>query len=80
MPNGKIHDHPISDILIHGLKPFPDDLVEMVKRPYAAQPTAIHEIDALAPFEWEQGRHLDEARETLSRLLAKYEVPNEGTA
>jgi hypothetical protein len=31
MPNGKIHDHPLSDILIHDAASYPDDINQFVR-------------------------------------------------
>lgn len=76
MPNGKHGDNPLSDMILHGLHPFPPDMEEVLR-----------EIDALgmrvgrwplgenwpystAEFDWERGEKLEEGRRLLSHLLA----------
>jgi hypothetical protein len=31
MPNGKIGDHPITDLILHGRHPFPPDVEDLVR-------------------------------------------------
>ena len=69
MPNGKPHDHPISDMLIHGMHPFPTDIEALLLDLYGPKGHAWDEL-GLAPFDWEEGTHLDAARELLRSLIA----------
>jgi hypothetical protein len=68
MPNGKVHDHPITDTVVHGLHPFPPDLEDLVLRVHAQDPGVVNDLEG-APFDWENGQHLPEARLLLSSLL-----------
>jgi hypothetical protein len=35
MPNGKPHDHPVTDTVSHGLHPFPPDIEDLVQQLHA---------------------------------------------
>jgi hypothetical protein len=65
MPNGKIHDNPLSDLTIHGLHSFPSDIEEMLLR-----------IDSLGrkPGRWPLGENLKEARRELAHFIAMLEA------
>ena len=77
MPNGKIGDNPLTDLVIHGAHPFPSAIEEILLK--------IHEIGKAIgrfplgenwpyspeEFEWERGKKIDEARELLSNYLAE---------
>ena len=71
MPNGKIHDNPISDIFIHGLHPFPMDIEELVRELDKLEPHIFNELE-WAPFDWERGKYLDEARSLLRALIESH--------
>ena len=71
MPNGKIGDHPITDMLIHGRHPFPDDIEQMLRKLIDLDPAAVDRLGG-APFDWERGKHLDQARTRLRSLLARH--------
>jgi hypothetical protein len=45
MPNGKIGDHPITDLLIHGKHPFPSDIEEMIRKLHAIDPHILHTLE-----------------------------------
>ena len=68
MPNGKIGDHPITDLLLHGKHPFPSDMEEMIRRLHAINPNILHSL-GLEPFDWERGKNLKQGRERLKELL-----------
>jgi len=70
MPNGKIHDNPITDLLFHGLHPFPRDIEEMIRHLYEIDPSLLNSL-GLKPFDWETGKDLDEGRRRLQELLNK---------
>ena len=78
MPNGALHDHPISDILIHGRNPLPDNLNELVRRLNALDPTAFHEPqvrpDNIDWFAVEKGIGVEQARELLLNRIAEIET------
>ncbi len=80
MPNGKIHDSPLSDFTIHGLHPFPPDIMELLAKIEAVgrEPTRwpLGENWPFSPreFAWERGEDLEEARRDLKHLLAMLEA------
>jgi hypothetical protein len=53
MPNGKPHDHPVIDTVIHGLHPFPPDVEDLVRQVHARNPGVFDDLGP-APFEWER--------------------------
>lgn len=75
MGGGKPLDNPLSDLIIHGMHPFPPDMEEMLfqidilghKRgrwPLGENwPYSPHE------FDWEKGIDLDSGRQLLSQLI-----------
>lgn len=77
MPNGSKGDHPLTDMLIHGLHPFPADIEAMLRELFDLDPnyldTTRRHVDQLAwwnRFEaWERGERLDEGRKLLSEIL-----------
>ena len=71
MPNGKIGDHPISDMLVHGKHPFPADIERAIRRLHAINPAILHAL-GIEPFKWEKGEQLDEARDRLKELLDEH--------
>jgi hypothetical protein len=77
MPNGKPGDHPVTDMLVHGMHPFPPDIEAMLREVLRLQPEFP---DGKRPFvegcewegrffAWERGEGLDEGREALRRVL-----------
>ena len=77
MPNGKPGDHPITDMLVHGMHPFPTDMEDLLrqvllldpnfpdgKRYYVEQVRWEHRF-----FDWERGKNLDEGRIALHKIL-----------
>jgi hypothetical protein len=71
MPNGKPHDNPLTDLLVHGMHPFPPDIEEMIRELHDIDPAILHEL-GVAPFDWEAGKYLDGARSTLGALLRRH--------
>jgi hypothetical protein len=79
MANGKRGDSPLSDMLIHGLHPFPADLESMLREVLAIQPQFpdgrrpyVEQIEWLKRFDaWARGEAHDEGRAALSRVLAE---------
>lgn len=74
MPNGKPHDHPVTDTVIHGLHPFPPDVEDLVRQVHARNPGVFDDL-GLAPFGWEKGNHLAAARVLLTGLLEHHGHP-----
>ena len=73
MPNGKVGDHPITDMLIHQEHPFPSDIEDMLRRLHAIDPAIVLGSDLTwEPFDWEKGRNLESGRKQLKDLLAKH--------
>ena len=76
MPNGKLHDNPLSDFTIHGKARFPPDImdllgrIQVLGRESGLFPLGEHWPFSPREFDWEKGRDLDGAREDLTRLLA----------
>ncbi len=70
MANGKPGDNPITDMLIHGKHPFPPDIEAMLREIHAIDVEALWSLE-WAPFDWEKGEKLDEARERLRAILAR---------
>lgn len=80
MPNGKPHHNPLTDLMVHGMHPFPPE-IEML----------LHRVDELGrqagrfplgenwpysphEFYWEQGKNLDEASRVLTNLIQLLEA------
>lgn len=76
MPNGKIGDNPLSDMVIHGKHPFPADIETMLRKLRAINPELLGNLDN-EPFYWAEGKNLDAGRELLREMLAKYSGSNE---
>lgn len=80
MPNGKIHDNPLSDLTIHGLHSFPSDIEEMLLRidSLGRKPGRwpLGENWPFSPreFEWARGENLKEARRELAHFIAMLEA------
>ena len=77
MPNGKIGDHPLTDLFVHGIRRFPDDICEMLLkiRFHTKQLNVFDDIgvdwDAL-----ERGKNLAEARIAIQELLWRMRSKN----
>ncbi len=71
MPNGKPHDNPITDIVIHGMHPYPEDLEQLVIELHRMNPGIFNDLE-WAPFDWEKGKYLGEARELLKSLISNH--------
>ena len=75
MPNGKPHDNPISDITIHGMHPFPSELEALVLRLHKMNPMIINDLE-WAPFDWEKGEYIEEAKILLKGLIDNHGDPD----
>ena len=69
MPNGKIHDNPITDITIHGLHPLPKDMEELILKIHAINPSAFGNL-GWEPFDWEKGKNIEEGIIKLENILS----------
>jgi hypothetical protein len=69
MANGKLGDHPITDLLIHGRHPFPPDIEEMILEIVRLDPGRTFDGFGAKPFDWEAGKNLEEARALLRKTL-----------
>lgn len=74
MPNGKPHDHPVTDTVIHDMHPFPPELEQLVRDVHARNPRVFDDLE-WAPFDWEQGKHVPEALALLRGLLEHHGDP-----
>lgn len=72
MPNGKIHDNPITDLTVHGLHPFPKEVEELILRIHSIDPSALNNL-GWEPFDWEKGRNIKEGMIILEDILASLE-------
>ena len=79
MPNGRLHDNPLSDFTIHGVRRFPPDImallerIEAIGRRQGRWPLGENWPYSPREFEWERDENLDEARRDLSHLLEMLE-------
>ena len=71
MPNGKFGDHPITDLLFHKRHPFPKDIESIIKEIFVKNNNEVSIFNSLKtkPFDWENGKNLEEARSILNNLL-----------
>ena len=80
MPNGKIHDNPLSDLTTHGLHSFPPEIEEMLLRidSLGRKPGRwpLGENWPFSPreFDWARGKNLKEARRELAHFIAMLEA------
>ncbi len=74
MANGKPHNHPVTDTVIYGLHPFPPDVEDLVRQVRARNPGVFNDL-GWAPFEWEKGNHLMQARVLLKGLVEHHGHP-----
>jgi hypothetical protein len=73
--NGKPGDNPLTDLVVHGAHPFPDDIEKMlveidaIGREQGWWPLGENWPYSPDEFAWERGEDLDRARSLLSHLL-----------
>jgi hypothetical protein len=88
MANGTRGDSPLSDMLIHGLHPFPADMETMLREVLRLQPkfpdgkrSYVQQVEWMQRFEdWACGNNLDEGRIALSQVLAELNIGEPGEA
>ena len=77
MANGKPGDGPLSDMLLHGLHPFPPDMENLLREILDLDPDfpdgKRYYVDQLRWgqrfFDWEAGKNLDEGRDSMRKIL-----------
>jgi hypothetical protein len=77
MPNGKPGDDPLTDMLYHGMHPFPADIEDLLRRILAQDPDfpdgKRRYLDQVQWFErfmdWAAGRNLEDGRRALNEVL-----------
>jgi hypothetical protein len=77
MPNGKPGDDPITDMLVHGLHPFPADIEAMLREVFSIDPgfpegkrRYTEQCEWMKNIQqWSRGEQLDEGRVALRELL-----------
>lgn len=63
MPNSKPGDHPLTDLLVHGKKLFPQDMEALIRKLRPWPPIAFADRQSLQLLsQWELGEDLDEGR------------------
>lgn len=82
MPNGKPGDHPLTDMLVHGMHPFPDDIEQLLRQilnldprfPDGTRPY-VDQIEWARRFQrWERGKDLQEGRSALTAVLKELQA------
>lgn len=75
MPNGKIGDNPLSDLTIHGVNRFPDEIEELLLkinelgRAENRWPLGANWPFSSQEFDWEEGKNLDEGKRLLLHFI-----------
>ena len=85
MANGKRGDSPLSDMLIHGLHPFPADLEALLREVLSLQPKFpdgkrryLEQLAWMGRFDdWARGQNLEEGRAALLQVLAELKSSGE---
>lgn len=79
VPNGKIRDNPLTDLVVHGEHPFPPDIealllsIAALGREYGCWPLGENWPYSPREFHWELGQDLDGARRDLAHMLTMLE-------
>jgi hypothetical protein len=84
MANGKHGDSALSDMLNHGMHPFPADIEQLLREVLVLQPRFpdgkrpyVQQIEWMQRIEgWAQGKALDEGRIALKQVLAELRSSN----
>ena len=80
MRNGQPHDNPLSDLMVHGMHPFPPDIeeslrkIDMLGRRAGRFPLGENWPFSPDEFQWVKGENLDEAREVLDHVIQMLEA------
>ena len=70
MPNGRPGDNPMTDLLAHGMHPFPEDMEALILEILARDQHALDRLD-IAPFRWAHGQELAKGRRYLRDKLER---------
>jgi hypothetical protein len=76
MANGKLHDNPVTDLVIHGHQAFPPEIASLVLKLHALAPYIFNALGQ-APFDWAAGKHHGYAIKLLNRLIEAHGNPVE---
>ena len=87
MPNGRPGDHPLTDMLVYGAHPFPQDMETLLREILAIDPgfpdgkrRYLEQIEWDDRFhDWVAGKNLDEGRRALRAILDEIAKGREGT-
>ncbi len=80
MPNGKLGDSPLSDLTIHGINRFPEDIKDLLLRidelgsSEERWPLGENWPFGMSDFDWAEGRNLEEGRKILRHYIAMLEA------
>ena len=74
MPAGKVGDNPLTDLLVHGLHPFPQDIEAMILQIRDVVPRYLDQLSLAELADWEAGINLDAGRAHLRSRPARYEA------
>lgn len=89
--NGKPGDHPVTDMLLHGMHPFPQDIEELLREILTLTPDFPDDLRFCRYYSeqllWERrigdlaaGRNMEEGREALKKLLEQLRREDQGMA
>jgi hypothetical protein len=79
VPNGRPHDNPLSDLVLHGMKSFPADVEALLWKIHAVgEKLGRYPLGENWPFsprewEWAKGKDLQAALRDLTELLTMLE-------
>ena len=67
-------DHPLTDLLHWGKRPFPIDVEEMILRLRDVSPRHLDRVSFDEFSDWSRGLNLDAGRTHLRMLISEYEA------
>ena len=76
MPNGNPGDHPITDLMKHGLHSMPEEIEELIKTLWELRSPNFSPHDPvwddiyMKASDWEQGRNVAEGKAHLEKRIA----------
>jgi|SRR5687767_15998624 len=80
MPNGKLGDNPLTDLIVYGRHVFPHDIeaflirIQELGRDLDRYPLGANWPYSPLEFDWEKGEGLDKARELLQHFISMLEA------
>jgi len=66
-------DHPLTDLLIHGIRRFPEDICILLEAIYSYEKNLLNEFD-LEFNDWAEGKRLDEGRVALIAIISQNNI------